>query len=866
VNLRLTPALLLAVLGLIPGGAARGEPPMARKQTRTDLLGDPLPESVIARLGTERLWLPDADNFVFSSDGKLLAGASFGELRLWEVGTGKERWRGHFPPRPLSGPQPEKTHLCFSPDGKLLALGSSDPTVHIWDIASGRETGRLECGGYVRQLAFSRDAKVLAVSTEKPGIQLWEPAAGKQLDTWAQSYFVRWLAFSRDGRTLTSLVGDPKDASEGAIISTWDTVSGEEHRRGRLEWPATWAGALSPDGALIALPTEDGKTIRLLDAKSGKEACRTKGEAARPGLIAFASDGRTLTAGTRDGTVRVWESATGKLLHRITGLASTVDRVALSPDGSLLVAAEKGYQGIHLLDVATGNEVHTFAGHRTGGLIVAFSRDGKAVMTANRDFSWTLPPPPDCGVWSLRRWDPETGKELRVTARNLKAQVCAAGFSADGSRLATLHQDGALRLWDTEAFRELRDWKVPTSERRLLRPEVSALALSHDGKTLFGARPVAIARWETATGKELLPLGAFTGQWRVGCVVPSPDGRLVAATIPSSHSLTVLLDASTGQKLYELPSKEAGIVRAFSADGRTLVVASADEVTLWEVASGRPRGRLPKAGAIFAAAFSPDGRILALGANADPRLRLWDLTSDRPEPPLLPWDLTFSRPPREPVGRWECVSSLAFSPDGKRLAMAGSQNTALVFDVAALFKQRPARVLKLSADGREPLWEDLTGADGDRAFRAIHRVAASGPEGVAIIEARLNVLPEIAKELPRLIKDLDDDAFETREQASKELERLGLQAEAALQEGLKKDPSAEVRKRLEQLLERLKPGGASPASPELIGLRAVEALEMNGGPEARAVLERLAKSQRDDRLTADAKASLTRLAKRPARP
>ncbi len=81
--------------------------------------------------------------------------------------------------------------------------------------------------------------------------------------------------------------------------------------------------------------------------------------------------------------------------------------------------------------------------------------------------------------------------------------------------------------------------------------------------------------------------------------------------------------------------------------------------------------------------------------------------------------------------------SLAFSPDSTRLAVAGTSNTALVCDVPALLKETPAERLTLSADDRERLWGELAGADGTRAFRALGRLAASGPEGVAFLEAHL---------------------------------------------------------------------------------------------------------------------------------
>jgi WD40 repeat protein len=659
---------------------------------------------------------------------------------------------------------------------------------------------------------------------------------------------------------------------DGRAVSVRDAVSGEERRRGPLEPSTDWRGALSPDGALAAVPTRDGRTIRLIATRSNEEVCRTEGAADWPARVAFAADGRTLTATSRDGTVRVWSAATGKVVRRITGLAPPIRLVALSPDGSVLATVDRADGAVRLWDVAKGQELHTFPGHRASSLVVAFTGDGKAVLTAGLEWMHSEPPR-EWAPWSLRRWDPETGKELRVTARDPKGQVRAGVFSADARRLATLLNDGTLRLWDVDAGRELRDWKLPTYEARHIsggevttfpRPAVTDLALPGDGKVLFGPHAGRVRRWETATGKELPPLtvpGQGEREWAYGaCVAQSPDGRLVAMTGYQSRgsrmvTVTVLLDTSTGQKLHEL-TIEGGIQGsgAFSPDGRTLAVRAERGVALWEVASGRSRGRLAGGGRYrFTVTFSPDGRLLALGGDGPAAVQLWDLTSDRPAGGL-DW----------PGAR---VSSLAFSPDGRRLAVAGSPNVALVCDVPALLKGGPAAPLKVSADDRERLWADLTGPEGDRAYRAVQRLAASGPEGVAFLKDRLKAPAETdARRVARLLKDLDDDEFDKREKATEELKALGRRAEAALREALKNNPSAEARPRIERLLAGLKPDENTAPSPELVGLRVVEALELNGGPEARAVLERLAKGRPGEPLAAEARASLARLAGRPAKP
>jgi WD40 repeat protein len=854
-------AALLVVIGLALPGVSRGAPPV-EKAARTDLVGDPLPEGVVARLGTERLVLADTwSELTFSPDGRHLAtyGGRGDQPRIWDVSSGKELLRFKAPPNRWHG------RLVFSPDGKTLAMGYGDERngtgmLCVWEAATGKELHNNLGGGFGQRMpasiCFSPDGRSLFAGGDDRPIQCWDLAGGGEPRKIGDFDSTRYLALSRDGKEVTAGRADGSDGKQW-LFARWDLASGKKLGEQTLTLVPYWSGALSPDGRVFARPEQDGKSIALLDPMTGRETARAR-DCHYPAAISFSADGAVMTCLSKDGIVHVWETATGKVRTRFQALATGIDRIVLSPDGKRLALMGRADQAIHIWDLGSGRELHSFAGHRTGPLAVAFSRDGQAVLTASRSASQSVPPS-RVGEWSLRRWDPQTGKETRAAVRPTKGEVYHAALSPDGSRLAVVEHDGTLRLWDTAADKELRAWKVPTRESRagsttFALADVSEPRFTADGKTLFVTHNSSVLRWDTATGKELLPLKAGEDKAVTGSCQPSPDGRLVVTTsFQGREWTTTLFDVQTGRPLFELTKK--GWVHypvAFSPDGRTvaLTVALGDgpQVLLWEVASGRPRGRLAGAAPYASLAFSPDGRFLAVGGDDKAPLRLWDLTSDRPAD--AQWLTTRTL-------------SLAFSPDGRRLALAGFSNTALVCDVRALFKEAPAERLKLSADDRSALWADLTGPEGDRAYRAVQRLAASGPEGVAFLKARLKAPagPD-APRVARLIKDLDDDEFDKREKATEELMGLGRRAEAALREALKNSPSAEARARIEGLLARLKPDENTPPSPELVGLRVVEALELNGGAEARAALDGMAKGTDNERLAAEAKASLARLAGR----
>jgi hypothetical protein len=272
----------------------------------------------------------------------------------------------------------------------------------------------------------------------------------------------------------------------------------------------------------------------------------------------------------------------------------------------------------------------------------------------------------------------------------------------------------------------------------------------------------------------------------------------------------------------------------------------------WLSTFGPARGRTPArrirgAGdkAIQAFAFARDGQRIAT-IQTDGRVALRGASGDGGTASFL-------------EHRGHAVS-LAFSPDGRSLASGSADSSGLVWDLTGRQHEGRLAPAKLAPQDLEVTWTDLAGADAAKSYRSLWLLAAAPEQALPLLRPLLRPVAVVpAERLKRLIADLDDDDFEVRERASAELAKLGGSAEGALREALKGQPSAELRQRVQHLLDR--PRSAEPSPDRLRQSRALELLERMDTPEARRLLEELAKGAPGAELTRDAEGALERLKK-----
>jgi WD40 repeat protein/serine/threonine protein kinase len=424
--------------------------------------------------------LPKAgDRAVFSPDGKRIATANWGgwdsglqAVILWDVDSGRKL--------NVLEDMRQVLGMAFSHDGNLLAIGTRQGEVTLWNLHDfSHETLRKRSGDIARSVALSADGRWLEVGMQTQDVEVWNVPERRQVESFrGHTAEITAVGYSPDGAKLAS-------CAEDGTIRFWappppaiQKLVPEVELRGYSFWVGN--PTFSPDSRWVAAGTTNGD-VQIADPTTPNWNVRmVLTNAGRP--VAFSSDAATLLTITGDlKTLRRWNITSGDLLST-TALNSTNTQRHLSattPDGNRLALATGniievfetgsgrclahfkspvgaaslefssdglllaigGFNAGVIWDLAEGRPVRTLTGHKDQVVCIRFSPDQKMIATT----SWDA---------TVRLWEAATGKVLAVLTGH-KAGVMNGFFSPDGRTLVTGSDDRTLRFWNVATRREV---------------------------------------------------------------------------------------------------------------------------------------------------------------------------------------------------------------------------------------------------------------------------------------------------------------------------------------------------------------------------------------------------------------------------
>lgn len=527
--------------------------------------------------------------------------------------------------------------------------------------------------------------------------KLWDAGTGALLATLGDSNYSADLGVlpNADGSRL-AVEGRPEFTEERSHVDLYDTASGKRllHaaggatacRRGNAFRSFTPDGSklavIDPFGTVAIYATDDGRLLRHLPSRNALSA-------------GFSADGRRLVTAGDDGSVTVWDAASGRSLLAFASGQGPRIQAFFAPDGRLFVTDSKGK--VRIRDGDDGRLIDALGGHTRDIIQAQISADGRRLLTNSDD--------------GAKVWDLATGDQLLSVPCQCTVSV---DYDLDPTGAHLLSRIDSLRvaIWNVDEQRLLTTLGGHSSE-------VNSLIYSPDGTKLLTAGVDGDAVIWRVTG--IQPEPAITLRHDAPIVpdtdpetysgVYSPDGQTIVTA--GSDGTARLWNAADGRLLHVLRGHSKTVYHAaFSPDGRLLATAS-DDLTarLWDVGSGAVRAVLGGHNRfVRRVVFSPDGSRLLTVAGTEPRI----------------WDTGDGRLIARLTGPTAPAVAGSFSSDGKRVLTTGIDGSPRIFDAAtgavqlilaghsgvvpfARFVDHDQHVISAGVDGTARLWSAESG-------------------------------------------------------------------------------------------------------------------------------------------------------------
>jgi len=580
----------------------------------------------------------------------LASGSADGTVRVWNTHTGEEVMA------PLHSDNGAVMSVDFARNGKWIASGTEAWMVCIWDVAAHHASNRPLSGhsGPVSCVVFSRDSSRLASASYDKTVCLWDPTSGQQVIVFRQhAEWVNRLAFSPNGQILAAV-------SEDETIGLWKSITGQAVRE-----PFKLSGAsdvaFSPDGNMIAAAFDDG--VILWQSQSREIITRLHTDT-KTHSVQFSPDGQKLVAACGQGT-RLWTlqpEPTRATWADLGGHSGKVYSAVFSQD-RLCFASASDDGTIRIWSSESGEAaIQPLPAHASSINSVAISRDGSFIVSGSDDKS-------------VRVWDAHTGQPRFSPLCEHNDRVNSVAISPDGRLIASASGDGTVRLW--QACSGAAIGVVKTGDTR----HVMAVTFARDGCWMAATYDNIVHIWEVVaqSGSPVSRVLARIGSPSIESTVNSHDvtprcchpidavafshrqGNLAAGDLCGRICLWQAKNGQQGQE--RLHAKGVRIRSLASSPSDTSFVSGGDDCAARIWADGdKPLHTLPgHIDIVQSVDWSDGGKLIATG-SFDGDLRLWNANTGQLQAILR--------------GYQYGVSSVAFTSDGQSI-ISGSYDCAI---------------------------------------------------------------------------------------------------------------------------------------------------------------------------------------------
>ncbi|MFH0894476.1 MAG: caspase family protein [Bacteroidota bacterium] len=636
------------------------------------------------------LWGINSAQFspVCSSDptgGKYIVTASDDSTaKIWESSSGKIL-------KTLSGHRGYVYSAKFSPDGKNIVTTSKDSTAKIWDTQSGKLLHTFDgTKSFILSFRFSPDGKYFITASKDSSAKVWECSSGKLIkNIQGHTGWYNSVQFSPNGKYV--LTACRRDSAQLRECGSWNLIRSFDGKYAEF----------STDGKNIVSITDDG-TMKIWESSSGKLLNSIDDHVFRFPMITatFSADGKYILTFSEDGTAKIWDSKSGIMVGSSKDNLNMFSKGQFSPDGKSMVFTAK--KTAEIRETQSGKLLIKLESQIDPISDARFSADGKYMATSSA---------------TAKIWNVSEGKLLR-SLKSYSAHIVSAQFSPDGKYIVTSSPDSSAKIWECSSGKLLFNLDVKDDYMKLIEGTNSFAEYSPDGKFIISNAGDGRAKvWESSSGKWMSILDGPTVEYAYAQY--SPDGKFIVTT-SGMDGMTSLWDAGNGKFLYSFRYRYAKKITArFRPDGKRIVCASGNEVAKgWEPVSGKLLNLSGHKAAVNDAVFSPAcmddpaGGKFIVTASDDHTAKIWDAGSGK---------ILFSL-----EGHEREVETAQYSPDGKNIVTASDDNTAKIWDagngkminnltghtgslISAQYSPGGKQVVTVSRDGSLILWDAKTG-------------------------------------------------------------------------------------------------------------------------------------------------------------